>query len=71
MFWDLFVESGENPPGGGTRSTRLSEESKAIIRNNVKKYKDTAISKNDLMRAIRAVYKLDPNDIEEIVNEVW
>ena len=73
LFYELFSEpkKRENPRGGGACGTRISVSQKEIISKQVKRYRNTAMSKGDIIRAVKAVYGYDYEAVEELVNEVW
>ena len=71
QFWKKMADMAQTRMGGGDDRPKISDKSKEVIRKHVIKYRDTAMSKNDIMKAIKAVYKFDQDAIEEIVNEEW
>ena len=74
MFFDkLFSEpqKRENPRGGGVCSSRISERQREKIGEHVKSLRNTAMSKGDIVRAVKTVYGYDQEAVEELVNEVW
>ena len=56
---------------GGACGTRISVSQKEIISKQVKRYRNTAMSKGDIIRAVKTVYGYDQEAVEELVNEVW
>ena len=73
LFSELFSEAKkrENPRGGGVCSSRISERQKEKIGEHVKSLRNTAMSKGDIVRAVKTVYGYDQEAVEELVNEVW
>ena len=74
MFFDkLFSEpqSAKIRVGGGAYSTSISERQREKIGEHVKSLRNTAMSKGDIVRAVKTVYGYDQEAVEELVNEVW
>ena len=57
--------------GGGAYSTSISERQREKIGEHVKSLRNTAMSKGDIVRAVKTVYGYDQEAVEELVNEVW
>ncbi len=57
--------------GGGNGGVHLSLKKRKMIQDHVEKYRETAMSKGEIIRAIKTVYGFDLNEIEEVVDEVW
>ena len=67
----LSLKSAKTRVGGGACGTRISVSQKEIISKQVKRYRNTAMSKGDIIRAVKTVYGYDQEAVEELVNEVW
>ena len=65
------LKSAKIRVGGGVCGAHISVNQKEIISKQVKRYRNTAMSKGDIIRAVKTVYGYDQEAVEELVNEVW